>query len=166
MLDAHVNVIPPDALYAVSYSSPPPCIPTNWAAFELPPGAATPPERTGLERGKGPWRDPGFWLRLVSPGGTQRLRRRGHPPGGKPPGTATLPRGLKCSSEGGGGGALVGTGATLTRNLGWTGGGSPPSWWHRVLSPRKASPLYKQWSQGAILEWVGNASFFFHILWW
>ena len=41
-------------------------------------GSWTSPQTCTLERRKGPWRDPGFWMRIISPGGTKSIRRKGN----------------------------------------------------------------------------------------
>lgn len=65
------------------------------------PYTPTPPhlrENGTLERRRGAWRDAGFWLRIISPGGTKRLQRRGGPNADLPLKSDTLPRNIKYSA--------------------------------------------------------------------
>ncbi|XP_042209167.1 uncharacterized protein LOC121857252, partial [Homarus americanus] len=56
-------------------------------------------EKGTLERRRGPWRDAGFWLRIISPGGTKHLQRRGAANLDLSVKSGTLPRDIKYSSD-------------------------------------------------------------------
>lgn len=50
------------------------CYPTQMCASTPSPHVAG---KAALERRRGAWRDAGFWMRIISPGGTKHLQRRG-----------------------------------------------------------------------------------------
>lgn len=50
------------------------CCPTQIGA---PPSSPLAAGKAALERRRGAWRDAGFWMRIISPGGTKHLQRRG-----------------------------------------------------------------------------------------
>ncbi|XP_071545039.1 uncharacterized protein [Panulirus ornatus] len=61
----------------------------------------TPPQlrdNGAMERRRGAWRDAGFWLRIISPGGTKRLQRRGGSNTDLSFKSDTLPRNIKYST--------------------------------------------------------------------